>query len=423
MNDRLKSVSDAPGPGSLSSSPPAPEQTALAPDMEDHLELHGLNRRRFLQFATSITAAMGLPAAMTGQVLAAVEQAAAGPARPPVIWLHFQECTGCTESLLRATHPTVEGLILDLISLDYSETLLAAAGHQAEQALHDSLENNKGGFILVVEGSVPTADNGNFCKVAGKTPQQMLHGIAPHAAAAIAIGSCASWGGVQSAAPNPTGAIGIQEALKLYGISKSDGTALPVINLPGCPASPYNILSTVLYYLTLSQLPELDAKGRPKFAYGRLIHENCERRPHFDAGRFAEEYGDDGHRQGWCLYKLGCKGPETYANCPVIEFGDVGGNTWPVGIGHPCFGCSEQGVGFHKPLHEQAKNVSLTSPSIFPGIITEHPGGVTLTSAAVAGAIGGGTLVYALGANSKLKALEEAEARSATNPSSEVSET
>lgn len=393
-----------------------PLDRTLSPALADHLELHDVSRRRFLSFATGLTAAMGLPAAMTGQVLAAVEQGAANPARAPVIWLHFQECTGCTESLLRATHPTLEGLILDLISLDYSETLLAAAGHQAEQALHQSLEKNKGRFMLVVEGSVPSAGEGNFCKVAGKIPQQMLREIAPHAAAVIAIGSCASWGGVQSAAPNPTGAIGVQEALNLYGITRTDGRALlPVINLPGCPASPYNILSTVLYFLTLNRLPELDAKQRPTFAYGRLIHENCERRPHFDAGRFAEDFGDQGHRQGWCLYKLGCKGPETYANCPVIEFGDVGGNTWPVGIGHPCFGCAEQGVGFHKPLHQQAENVSVASPSIFPGIITEHPGGVTLTSAAVAGAIGGGALVYALGAGSKLKALEE-------QPSSAVSD-
>jgi hydrogenase small subunit len=419
-------VAPAHADGQAKSPVESPTQS-ISDNLAEHLDLHDISRRRFLQFATTITAAMGLPAAMSGKVLAAVEQNAASPARPPVIWLHFQECTGCTESLLRATHPTVEGLILDLISLDYSETLLAAAGHQAEQALHNSLEKNKGNFILVVEGSVPTAGDGNFCKVAGKIPQQMLREIAPHAAAVIAIGSCASWGGVQSAAPNPTGAIGIHDALNLYGITKTDGMPLPVINLPGCPASPYNILSTVLYYLTLHQLPELDAKNRPKFAYGRLIHENCERRPHFDAGRFAEEYGDDGHRHGWCLYKLGCKGPETYANCPVIEFGDVGGNTWPVGIGHPCFGCSEQGVGFHKALHEQAENVSVASPSIFPGIITEHPGGVTMTSAAVAGAIGGGALVYALGANSKLKALEEAEAQhsaqqAAQNTSSEVSD-
>lgn len=380
---------------------------AIGPRASDQLEVRGIDRRSFIKFAVGITAAMGMPVGMVGQVMAAIEEVSG---RPAVIWLHFQECTGCTESLLRATHPTVETLILDMISLDYSETLLAAAGHQAEAALHDSMQRNDGRFILVVEGSVPTADHGNFCKVAGQTPQQMLHKIAPHAAAAIAIGSCASWGGVQSAAPNPTGAVGLAKALEIEGISKTDGSALPVINLPGCPASPYNFLSTVLYYLTLKQLPQLDAKGRPRFAYGRLIHDNCERRPHFDAGRFAEEYGDEGHRQGWCLYKLGCKGPETYANCPAIGFGDVGANTWPVGIGHPCFGCSEQGVGFHKALHEQADVRSVTPPSMFPGVFAEHPGGATLASTALAGAVAGGAAVYALGAYDKLKRAETAGA-------------
>jgi hydrogenase small subunit len=379
----------------------------IGPRTSDQLDARGIDRRSFIKFAAGITAAMGLPVGMAGRVMAAIEQEST---RPAVIWLHFQECTGCTESLLRATHPTLETLILDMVSLDYSETLLAAAGHQAEAALHDSMQVNDGRFILVVEGSVPTADNGNFCKVAGRTPQQMLHKIAPHAAAAIAIGSCASWGGVQSAAPNPTGAVGLTEALRIEAITKADGSALPVINLPGCPASPYNFLQTVLYYLTMQQLPELDAKGRPMFAYGRLIHENCERRPHFDAGRFAKAYGDEGHRKGWCLYKLGCKGPETFGNCPAIEFGDVGGNTWPVGIGHPCFGCSEQGVGFHKALHEQADVAKVTPPSMFPGINPEHGGGATLAATALAGAIAGGAAVYALGAHDKLKRAETAEA-------------
>ncbi|WP_020503333.1 hydrogenase small subunit [Lamprocystis purpurea] len=378
-------------------------EPALGPYLSDQLDVYGISRRRFIEFALGITATLGLPLGMSGQVLAALEDT---KARPTVIWLHFQECTGCTESLLRATHPTVETLLLDLISFDYSETLLAAAGHQAEQALHDSLDKNKGQFILVVEGSVPLRDGGIYCKIADKTPQQMLHEIAPHAAAAVAIGSCASWGGVQSAAPNPTGAVGLPEALRITGITKTDGTPLPVITLPGCPASPYNLLATVLYYLTLKKLPELDAKGRPRFAYGHLIHDHCERRPHFDAGRFAEQFGDAGHRQGWCLYKLGCKGPETWANCPAIEFGDVGANTWPVGIGHPCFGCAEQGVGFHKALHEQADVESVTPPSLFPEIITKHAGGVTVGAAAVTGAIAGGAVVYALGANEKLKQVE-----------------
>ncbi|MCK4560661.1 MAG: hydrogenase small subunit [Calditrichia bacterium] len=340
------------------------------------LEQKGVSRRDFLKFCTAMAATMGMPLSMADLIAETVGSAK----RPPVIWLHFQECTGCTESLLRATHPSIEHLILDLISLDYSETLNAAAGHQVEEVLHNSVKENEGKFILVCEGSVPTNDGGIYCKIGGSTALDIIKDIGPKAAAVVAIGSCASWGGVQSAAPNPTGAKGINQIL----------TDTTIINLPGCPASPYNLLSTILYYLTLKKLPELDAMGRPKFAYGRLVHENCERRPHFDAGRFAEEFGDDGHRQGWCLYKLGCKGPETYANCPIQLYGDVGSNAWPVGTGHPCFGCTEKGVGFTKPIHQQATVFTVTPPATYPDIVEEKTtGGWTIGGAAIAGAAAG----------------------------------
>lgn len=341
----------------------------------EELAAQGVTRRSFLKFVTAMTAAMGLPATMIGKVAETI----ASPQRPPVIWLHFQECTGCTESLLRATHPTVEDLVLNLISLDYSETLCAAAGHQVEEALEHSAKTYEGKYILVVEGSVPVKENGIYCKIAGRTALDLLNDYGSRAAAVVAIGSCASWGGVQSSSPNPTGATGAHAILK----------DKPVINLPGCPASPYNLLSTVLYYLTLGKLPQLDKKNRPLFAYGKLIHENCERRGHFDAGRFAQEFGDAGHREGWCLYKLGCKGPETYANCPSILFGDVGANAWPVGTGHPCFGCSEEGVGFTKPIHEQANVFTVRPPSLYPNIEPAQGNGVGVGAAAVVGAAAG----------------------------------
>ncbi len=340
---------------------------------DDTLELHGYTRRDFVKFCTAITAAMGLPYSLSAKVAKTITN----PQRAPIIWLHFQECTGCTETLLRATHPKVEDLVLNMISLDYSETLMVGAGHQAEAARDASIAANEGKFILVVEGSIPTKDGGIYCQVGGHTALDILNKIAPKAAAVVAIGSCASWGGVQSSDPNPTGAVGVQKIV----------TDKPVINIPGCPASPYNLLSTVLYYLTLSKLPELDSKGRPKFAYGRLIHDNCERRPHFDAGRFADQFGDEGHRLGYCLYKLGCKGPETYANCPSIHFGDTG--SWPVNGGHPCYGCTEEGVAFTKPQFEQSSVLSITPPESFPGISEEKSGGITPGAAAIAGAIAG----------------------------------
>lgn len=341
--------------------------------------LGGVSRRDFLKFCTLMAAGMGLPLGAGAQIAEAITN----PRRPSVIWLSAQECTGCTESLLRATHPTLDHLILDLISLDYHETLSTPAGHQAEEARQKAMSDNKGKFVLVVDGSIPVKDGGVYCMIGGKPVIDILKETAPQAGAIIAIGSCASWGGIPSADPNPTGATPVHEILK--------GT--PVVNIPGCPASPYNFLSTILYYLTFKKLPELDDQGRPKFAYSRLIHENCERRPHFDAGRFAVEFGDDNHRKGYCLYKLGCKGPETYNNCPTILYGDVGAGSWPVGTGHPCFGCSEKGVGFHAPLHSLAKPKYLTPSTFF----TEAYPGKPETSSDIK-ALGAGTAGVVIGA-------------------------
>jgi hydrogenase small subunit len=189
----------------------------------------------------------------------------------------------------------------------------------------------------------------------------------------------------------------------------------PVVTIPGCPPNPYNFLSTVVHFLTFGKLPEVDDKGRPKFAYSRLIHENCERRAHFDAGRFAMEFGDAGHRQGYCLYKLGCKGPETYANCSVIMFGDAGAGTWPVACGHPCIGCTEQGVGFSKPIHTVAKLKNIEPSAFLPRIVEEKGVGATLGSAAVLAAVAGaaagaGAMVAKnLGLSHKAEQMEEAK--------------
>jgi hydrogenase small subunit/[NiFe] hydrogenase small subunit len=231
--------------------------------------------------------------------------------------------------LLRASHPDIGRLILDIISLDYHETVMAAAGHQAEEAMKGSMEKNRGRFICVVEGAIPTRDGGIYCKIGGRTAMEILADVGSKAAAIVAIGTCASYGGVQAAKPNPTGAVGVRD---LVGDT-------PVINIPGCPPNPVSFLGTIIHYLTFKRLPPVDSLGRPLFAYGRKNHDQCERRPHFDEGRFVEEFGDDAHKSGYCLYKVGCKGPETYANCPVARFNDVG--VWPVGVGHGCIGCTE----------------------------------------------------------------------------------
>ena len=334
----------------------------------------GVTRRDFLKFCVGLAATMGVPGAAMS-IAAAMED----PKRPPVIWLSGQECTGCTASMLQAQHPGLGELILNLISLEYSETLSAAAGLQVEENKHRALDQYQGQYLLVVEGSIPTKDGGIYCKVADKPFLEHVREAAAGAAAVVAIGSCAAWGGIPSSGPNPTGAVGVPELV----------TDTPVVAIPGCPPNPYNFLATVLHFVTFKRLPALDGKLRPKFAYGASIHDNCERRGHFDAGRFAEQFGDEGHRNGWCLYKLGCKGPETYANCPSVLFGDVGAGSWPVGTGHPCYGCTEKGVAFTKALHQLAEVKRPTPPSTYPGIVEPQGAGVSPGAAALLAGLGG----------------------------------
>ena len=353
----------------------------------------GVSRRDFMKVCSLAAAAVGLPASAAEKMA----ERAASPKKPSVVWLQFQECTGCTESLLRTSHPGAAELILDLISLDYTETLMAAAGHQAEAALHDTIKQNAGKYVCVIEGAIPMKENGIYCMVAGKTALEITKEVAGKAGAVIAIGSCASWGGIPSADPNPTGAVGVGEIVK----------DKPLVNIPGCPANPYNLLGTVLQYATFGTLPALDEKKRPKFAYARVIHDDCPRRPHFDAGRFAQRYGDEGSRQGWCLYKMGCKGPRTHANCSLLSFGEVVG-AWPIGIGAQCFGCTEQELAFRVPLFATVEPEQLAPPATYPGIVTPQ-GGVGAAAAGVAGAIVGAAVAGGIVASRKFGESEKKE--------------
>jgi hydrogenase small subunit len=342
-------------------------------------EASTFDRRDFVKICSMAAAAVGLPAEAAAKFVQNAEQGL----KPSVIWLSNQECTGCTESLLRTSHPRLDELILDLISLDYHEALQVAAGHQAEEARLAAMEKHKGSYICVIEGAIPTKDDGIYCKIAGKTSIDLVREVAADAGAIIAIGSCASWGGIPSASPNPTGAAGAPDVLEGY----------TVVTIPGCPSNPYNFLGVALQYATFGSLPELDALGRPKFAYGRTIHEHCPRRAHFDAGRFVKQFGDEGHRLGWCLYQMGCKGPVTHANCSTLHFGEVD-DAWPIGLGHPCFGCTEEGVGFTLALHETVEPAKITPPATYPPIFAQregpNPWATLALGAVVGGAIGGG---------------------------------
>ncbi|PLX85798.1 MAG: [Ni/Fe] hydrogenase small subunit [Desulfuromonas sp.] len=306
---------------------PTPEMHdgAVSEELLLRWEARGLERRTFLKFCSAITATLALPMTMMGRIAEAIE----GDQRPPVIWVEFQGCTGDSEAFLRANQPTAAEIILDYLSIDYHETIMAAAGHQAEAAKHHTLSQYQGQYIAVVEGSIPTAADGAYCTIAGRSAVDIAREVCGQAAATIAVGSCSSYGGIPAAAPNPTGAASVAEVVP----------GATVINLPGCPLNADNLTATIVHYLTFNRLPATDAFGRPKFAYGKRIHDNCERRSHFDAGQYAEGFGDPGHRQGWCLYKLGCKGPETFHNCPTVRYNE--GSSWPIQAGHGCIGCSQ----------------------------------------------------------------------------------
>lgn len=291
-----------------------------------HLEEKGISRRDFMKWATAMTAMLSLPATFTPLVA----KAASLSDRLPIVWLHMAECTGCSESLLRTDAPTIDSLIFDYISLEYHETLMASAGWQAEHNLESAIEKYKGRYILMVEGGIPTADNGSFLTIGGhgKTGKQSAIDASDNALAIFAIGTCSSFGGVQAAMPNPTGAKPLSKV-----------TDKLVINVPGCPPSEKNIVGTLLHYILYGTLPSLDAYNRPKWAYGFRIHDLCERRGHFDAGEFVEEFGDNGAKKGYCLYKVGCKGPYTFNNCSKNKFNSH--TSWPIQAGHGCIGCSE----------------------------------------------------------------------------------
>jgi hydrogenase small subunit len=291
----------------------------------DLMRRQGISRRSFLKFCSLTAASLGLGDAGAQQIAQAMQT----KQRTPVVWLHGLECTCCTESFIRSAHPLAKDVVLSMISLDYDDTLMAAAGHQAEAALEQTITKYKGNYILAVEGNPPLADDGIYCIPGGKPFVEKLRHVAKDAKAIVSWGSCASWGCVQAAKPNPTQATPVHKVI----------TDKPIIKVPGCPPIAEVMTGVVTYILTFDRLPDLDAQGRPKMFYSQRVHDKCYRRPHFDAGQFVEHFDDAGARMGYCLYKVGCKGPVTYNACSALRWNE--GLSFPIQSGHGCIGCSE----------------------------------------------------------------------------------
>ncbi len=353
--------------------PNAGESWGQGESLVDSLERDGVTRRDFLGFCAKMAAILGIGAGGVARVAEAIESLA----RPSVVWLQLQECTGCVESVLRSDSPTIGDLLLERISLDYQHTLMAAAGHASEQALQQAMKEWHGKYLLVVSGSVPRNDGGIYCTIGGRTAEEILVEANRGAAAVIALGACAHWGSVQAARPNPTGAVGIGALIQ----------DKPVVNIAGCPPIADVVTATVVHYLTFGRLPDLDADGRPLFAYGARIHDQCPRRANFDAGQYVEVFDDDAARSGWCLYKVGCKGPATFSPCPIIQWNR--GTSWPIGAGHPCIGCTERNFwDTMTPFYRQMPDVlgfggvERTVDTIGLGIFAGAVAGVTAHAAA-----------------------------------------
>jgi hydrogenase small subunit len=323
----------------------------------EHLQRRGVSRRSFLKFCTLAASSMALPLSS----IAAFADALGAASRPKVIWLSAQECTGCSETLLRAwdhaidkvtglpnyNSTTVQDLLLDMISLDYHNTLMAPSGSAAEQSRLDSIKG--GGQVVILDGSIPLIENGAWSAVGGRTILDVLKESVVGAGLIIAVGNCATFGGLPGAKPNPTDAHGMVHDDGTNDLITILGNSLaPVINIPGCPPVPEVLTGVIVNFIaSKGAVPVLDNLKRPTQFYGKTVHEDCSRLAHFNAGEFADSFDDAKARQGWCLEKLGCKGPVTRNACTSTKWNM--GTSYPMLSGHGCLGCSEPGFWDHAP--------------------------------------------------------------------------
>lgn len=305
-----------------------------------NLVAKGISRRDFLKFCGIVGGMFGLESSGVAQIINALET----KPMKHVLWYHFQECTCCSESFLRASHPVVEQILLEMISLDYSDTLMAAAGVQAEEARKKSMKENYGKYIMIVEGAIPTGGPG-YCTIAGEDAMHVFKEGADGAEAIIAWGNCASSGCIQAAHPNPTKAKPVH---KVY-------SGKPIINVQGCPPIADVMAGVITYIVTFGRLPELDNMGRPTTFYGRRVHDSCYRRPAYDAGLFVQSFDDENAKKGYCLYYMGCKGPNTYNSCAIIKWNE--GVSYPIQSGHGCIGCAEPNFWDYEPFYTHMSDV------------------------------------------------------------------
>lgn len=284
-----------------------------------------LTRRQFLKASSAVAAALGLKVSgvLDAEDAQALESSAGGV---PVVWLQAQACTGCSVSLLNSIRlMTIDSLLVNTLDVDFHSNLMAASGHLAVAAAEQAYR--KGGYVLVVEGAIPAADNGAYCHLwNGLSALEGVQRYASRAAFILGVGTCACYGGLAAGAPNPTGARGLDASYN----------GKQVIKIPGCPIHPDWVVGTIAYLLTYGTAPSLDSYGRPMEYFSRNLHDRC---PLKDTGE-AKSLSQQG-----CLKELGCKGPRTKCDCHGRKWNgaalNADGVNWCCAAGAPCFGCTE----------------------------------------------------------------------------------
>ena len=359
----------------------------------ERLEARGVSRRDFLKFCGATATMLGLSSSAAPMIGAKIAGAADDGGLYPALWLHGGACTGCTESVAQATYPNVADIVLDFLNLVGQETIQMSSGHVTMEANHEFMSEHEGKFILIIEGTVITGLDGNMLRIGGIPFTEELEYAASKAAVIIALGACAVDGGWVVAHPNPAKGTGVAPYLKAKGIKT------PVINMPGCPMNPEELTSVVVEALLLTDrnddgvpnlgpiVERLDEHGRPRWLFGSTIHDNCPRRGHFENGEFVYDFGSEAEAKGYCLYPVGCKGPQTYRRCPMLRWNNS--QSWCVESGAPCIGCANWNwVDNNAPFLQRFRRVGQGI-----GFLNDGGGIEPAAAAAVIGGIAGAALI------------------------------
>ena len=362
------------------------DNKATVPEFQGMLESRGVSRRSFMKLCGTLAVMVGLGEAAAPRVAQALEESVIGASQGdlyPVIWIEGASCTGCTEAFAQIDAPDPASIVLEMISLNYSETLSAAAGWSMEEAKEQTIA--AGNYILIYEGAVLNGWDGNALRIAGKTGNEHLIEAAEKANAVVALGSCAVNGGWMAAHPNPSNAQGVQQFLKAQGIET------PVINVPGCPPNPEWLCAILVEVLLLNKLPELNAENKPAQIFGQTVHDNCQRRGHFENGEIVYQFGSPEEAKGYCLYPLGCRGPQTKANCGVVRYNHR--RSWCIEAGAPCIGCCEANpenpgqnwVEVNAPFLKRHRDLRIGDFMVQPGTIALGLTGIVAAALVVHG--------------------------------------